>query len=90
MPSEQRTEHVEHHRGGTVCARGYLIGDVLDGYWEWYRTDGTLKRSGYFDRGERVGEWITYDKHGAPYKVTDLGAGEAPSSGVARSSRGRT
>ena len=27
-------------------------------------------RSGHFKMGERVGEWTTYDKTGAPYKVT--------------------
>lgn len=43
------------------------------GYWEWYRVDGTIKRSGHFKNGEPVGEWITYDKHGEVYKVTDRG-----------------
>ena len=43
------------------------------GYWEWYRVDGTIKRSGHFRNGEPVGEWITYDKHGEVYKVTDRG-----------------
>jgi antitoxin component YwqK of YwqJK toxin-antitoxin module len=41
------------------------------GYWEWYRQDGTLKRSGYFDAGEPVGEWTTYDAEGRVYKVTE-------------------
>ena len=31
--------------------------------------DGTLKRSGYFDNGEPVGEWTTYDEQGNVYKV---------------------
>lgn len=47
-----------------------MLGDAFHGYWEWYRTDGTLKRSGNFDRGMRVGGWITYDANGAPYKTT--------------------
>ena len=49
-----------------------MLDDRLHGYWEWYRKDGTLKRSGTFERGERVGEWTTYDADGAPYKVTQI------------------
>ncbi|MDQ0063024.1 antitoxin component YwqK of YwqJK toxin-antitoxin module [Paenibacillus harenae] len=40
------------------------------GYWEWYRADGSIKRSGYFDKGEPVGEWITYDSEGNKHKTT--------------------
>jgi len=42
----------------------------LAGYWEWYRKDGTRLRSGWFEAGEPVGEWTTYDRDGEPYKVT--------------------
>jgi len=45
----------------------------MHGYWEWFRKDGTKMRSGYFDCGKRVGEWITYDKKGARYKTTVIG-----------------
>ncbi len=41
------------------------------GYWEWYRPDGTLKRSGHFEKGEPVNEWTTYDQNGKVYKVTN-------------------
>ena len=43
---------------------------VLEGYWEWFRVDGTLLRSGHFAGGEQVGEWTTYDRAGRTYKVT--------------------
>jgi antitoxin component YwqK of YwqJK toxin-antitoxin module len=45
---------------------------VPDGYWEWFRKDGTKMRSGYFQKGKQVGEWTTYDKQGNMYKVTDF------------------
>jgi hypothetical protein len=32
----------------------------------------SLLRSGHFDGGRQVGEWITYDRSGAPYKVTQM------------------
>ena len=63
---------VERHRGGTVSAKGQMLDDALHGYWKWYRKDGTLKRSGTFERGEKVGDWTTYDADGAPYKVTQI------------------
>ena len=34
--------------------------------------DGTKMRSGHFERGVQVGEWITYDKKGHVYKVTNI------------------
>jgi hypothetical protein len=47
----------EFHKNGSVCAKGRKLGGVLHGHWEWFRTDGTLKRSGGFDRGVQVGEF---------------------------------
>ncbi len=70
--TDELTPRVEHHRDGTVCARGQMLGEELHGYWEWFRKDGTLKRSGHFERGEQVGEWVTYDSDGAPYKITQM------------------
>jgi antitoxin component YwqK of YwqJK toxin-antitoxin module len=63
-------EHVEYHKAGTIRARGQTLDGTLTGYWEWFRTDGTKMRSGYFEDGKQVGEWTTYDSTGAVYKVT--------------------
>ena len=60
-----------HANGVTRWSKGKLVDGQPDGYWEWYRIDGTIKRSGHFDRGEVVGEWITYDSQGNVYKVTN-------------------
>jgi len=65
--------HVERHRDGSVRARGSVVDGQPHGYWEWFRLDGTLMRSGHFDAGQNVGEWTTYDASGVPYKVTDKG-----------------
>lgn len=61
-----------HANGETVWSKGKIIDGEPDGYWEWYRPDGTLKRSGNFNRGEQVGEWTTYDQKGKVYKVTQV------------------
>lgn len=65
-----RRRATHHHKDGSVRAKGWLRDDELDGYWEWFRKDGTKMRSGHFDRGQRVGEWTTYDAKGEVYKVT--------------------
>ena len=65
-------EHIQYHKDGSVWARGQTIGSVPTGYWEWFRKDGVRMRSGHFDNGQQVGDWTTYDKTGAVYKVTSM------------------
>jgi antitoxin component YwqK of YwqJK toxin-antitoxin module len=59
-----------HANGSTIWSKGTIVDGNPEGYWEWYRQDGTLKRSGFFERGEPVGDWTTYDAKGEIYKVT--------------------
>lgn len=59
-----------HANSKTIWSKGKVIDGKPEGYWEWFRKDGTLKRSGTFKNGEPVGEWITYDTEGKPYKTT--------------------
>jgi antitoxin component YwqK of YwqJK toxin-antitoxin module len=74
MPAKRtsRKKHIEFHKDGSVLARGQTINRVPIGYWEWFRLDGTKMRSGYFENGAQIGEWITYDKKGQVYKVTKI------------------
>ena len=70
---------------GRCVPRGQKTADgVLTGYWEWFRKDGTKMRSGYFDDGEQVGEWTTYDKQGKVYKVTQMKAKAVSERGAGR------
>ncbi len=66
-PRKQRTDY---HRDGSLCAKGTTRDGELDGYWEWFRKDGTKMRSGHFEMGKQTGEWTTYDVKGKVYKVT--------------------
>ncbi len=59
-----------HANGKTIWSKGKMVDGEPEGYWEWYRVDGTIKRSGYFLGGKPVGEWITYDDKGHPYLIT--------------------
>jgi len=65
-------QRIDRHKDGSIKARGRVIDDVLTGYWEWFRKDGTKMRSGYFEDGKQVGEWTTYDAKGRVVKVTKM------------------
>ena len=85
MPQKKQDlrSHVVKHKDGSIWARGRMAaGDVPSGYWEWFRKDGTKLRSGTFDRGIQVGEWTTYDKAGAVYKVTKMKPKPSPPSSI--------
>ena len=60
-----------HANKKTVWSKGKIVDGQAEGYWEWFRLDGTLKRSGTFNKGVPGGRWTTYDAHGEVYKVTE-------------------
>ena len=70
MSNPTPTPFEKRHKDGSLWARGQAFDGVLTGYWEWFRLDGTLMRSGHFEKGEQIGEWITYNSAGEPHKVT--------------------
>jgi antitoxin component YwqK of YwqJK toxin-antitoxin module len=61
-----------YHKDGSIWATGQLADGIMDGYWEWFRKEGTKMRSGYFKKGKQVGTWTTYDKKGKVVKTTSL------------------
>ncbi len=63
-------QHIVYHKDGSIWAKGEMVRGACEGYWEWFRTDGTKMRSGYFKKGKQVGVWTTYDKQGEVYKTT--------------------
>ena len=65
-------QHIEYYKDGSVWAKGNMIDGVPSGYWEWFRMDGTKLGSGHYDRGQQVGEWVSYDKKGRKHRVTNL------------------
>ncbi len=84
MPGKPRP-FVHYHKDGSIWAKGQVIGTTPTGYWEWFRKDGTKLRSGYFEKGVQVGQWTTYDKHGAVYKITEMKGGSRTQRQSARS-----
>ena len=48
-------QRIDRRKDGSIKARGHVIDEVLAGYWERFRKDGTKMRSGYFENGNR---WV--------------------------------
>jgi antitoxin component YwqK of YwqJK toxin-antitoxin module len=65
--------HVEHYATGVVKMNGFHLDGEMHGAWEWYRIDGSVMRTGAFDRGMQVGPWRTFDRSGRLVKETDFG-----------------
>lgn len=74
--NSKNKEYLHYHKDGSLWAKGQMVDETPDGYWEWYRKDGTRLRSGNFKLGVQVGDWTTYDKTGAVYKVTQMNEGK--------------
>ena len=70
--SKVKKAHIHYHADGSIWAKGFMVAGNPDGYWEWFRKDGTKLRSGHFQKGKQVGEWTTYDRKGKAYKVTRM------------------
>jgi hypothetical protein len=66
------TPHIIHHKDGSIWAKGSMLGGKMHGYWEFFRKDGSMMRSGSFDREQQVGAWTTYDTNGKAFKVTAM------------------
>jgi antitoxin component YwqK of YwqJK toxin-antitoxin module len=68
---------VVRYAGGMVKMEGAHVDGEMHGPWHWYRTDGTVMRTGQFDRGLQVGPWRTFDRSGRLVKETDFGPAAA-------------
>jgi len=66
------TPTIDHYDNGTVRFRGANLGGKMHGPWKFFRRDGSLMRSGSFDRGTQVGIWRTYDRTGSVVKETNF------------------
>jgi antitoxin component YwqK of YwqJK toxin-antitoxin module len=66
------TPATDHYDNGNVRFRGANLEGEMHGPWKFFRRDGSLMRSGSFDRGTQVGVWRTYDRTGSVVKETDF------------------
>ena len=56
--NKKATKRIVHHKDGSVWAKGKMLGNVPDGYWEWFRKEGSKMRSGYFKKVSRSGNGL--------------------------------
>ena len=63
---------LDHYDNGSVRFRGANLDGKMHGPWTFYRRDGTLMRSGEFDRGRQIGTWLTFDRLGKVVKETSF------------------
>jgi antitoxin component YwqK of YwqJK toxin-antitoxin module len=71
---DQPTPALDHYPNGNPRFRGFRLDDEMHGEWTFYRSDGSVMRTGTFDRGRQVGTWTTFDRAGKTVKLTDFGA----------------
>jgi antitoxin component YwqK of YwqJK toxin-antitoxin module len=69
------TPDIAYYRSGTMKSEGFTLDGEMHGEWVFYRLDGSVMRSGRFERGRQVGSWRTFDRTGRLVKETDFGAG---------------
>ncbi len=62
-----------YYANGKVKYTGANLDGEMHGEWAWYRLDGSLMRTGSFDRGRQVGVWRTHDRTDRVVKETDFG-----------------
>jgi len=60
-----------YHDTGGLQSRGFTLDGEMHGAWAFYRKDGSVMRTGEFDRGRQVGIWRTFDRSGRLVKETD-------------------
>ena len=63
---------LDHYDNGKVRFRGQNLDGEMHGAWEFFRKDGSIMRSGSFERGQQVGIWQTYDRAGKVVKETSF------------------
>jgi antitoxin component YwqK of YwqJK toxin-antitoxin module len=73
MPEQAQPEpEIDYYADGGMQSRGWILDGQMHGEWEFFRKDGSVMRTGAFDRGRQVGTWRTYDRAGRLVKETDF------------------
>jgi len=59
------TEVSPFYDNGLPRFKGEHLDGQMHGYWEFFRKDGSLMRSGSFEKGKQIGIWKTYARDGS-------------------------
>jgi antitoxin component YwqK of YwqJK toxin-antitoxin module len=60
------------YSNGLPRFKGQYQSGKMHGFWEFFRKDGSLMRSGHFDQDRQVGVWTTFARDGSVVKQTDF------------------
>lgn len=63
---------IAYYRNGAIKYRGKVKAKQMHGFWEFFRLDGSLMRSGSFKDGNQIGVWKTFDAKGKIIKSTKI------------------
>ena len=66
------TPDVAYYDDGGIRYRGFQLDGEMPGAWEFLRKDGSVMRSGRFERGKQGRIWKTFDRAGKVVKETDF------------------
>ena len=66
---------VSYYPNAAVRYRGFSLDGASHGTWEFLRLDGSVMRTGTFDRGRQIGVWRTFDRSGRLVKETTFPEG---------------
>lgn len=61
-----------HYATGQVQSTGQMLDGEMHGEWQFFRKDGSVMRTGWFDRGRQTGIWRTYERSGRLVSETDF------------------
>ena len=70
---ENHQERSPFYENGLPRFKGDYLEGEMHGPWEFFRKDGSLMRSGEFNRGAQIGIWRTYDRAGNLVSEKKLG-----------------
>jgi antitoxin component YwqK of YwqJK toxin-antitoxin module len=71
MPTRAKpVAEIVRYLNGVLKMKGSRASGEMHGAWTWYRTDGTVMRTGRFDNGKQVGVWRTFERSGRLVKET--------------------
>lgn len=71
--TDQPTEAIDRYANGNARFRGFHPDGEMHGEWTYDRMDGSVMRTGAFDRGRQVGVWRTFTRDGKLATETDFG-----------------
>ena len=73
MPKREPTEAADRYDNGQPRFEGSHLDGEMHGPWAFFRRDGSVMRTGRFERGRQVGTWRTFDRAGSLVKETSFG-----------------